>query len=74
MALKFIDRMEIIRKRQALIRQGLRPVSIGYDSSYRMRERKNIGIITPRVISTTYPSRLVSGIYHSVFCQGVAKP
>ncbi len=70
--MKLIDRMEIIRRKQALNRAGLRPVSIGYDSSYRMRERMNVNPV-PSVVSTTYRSRLTSPIYFSVFCKGERK-
>ena len=67
--MKLIDREAIIAKRQALIRQGLKPAFIGYDSAYRMKERQNVCRM-PHVVSTTYHSPLTSRVYFSVFCKG----
>ena len=68
--LKLIDRLEILRKKGDLTRQGLRASHVGYESSYRVRERLNVKII-PRVRSTTFRSPLISGVYHSVFAPEV---
>ncbi len=68
-----IDRRLIIAKQHALIRMGHRP-QIGL-SSNRIRERthQNGASGLQGVVTTTYRSPLISGIYHSVFCEG-AKP
>ena len=68
---RFIDRSEIIRKRAALIRQGIRPAFMS-DMSYRIRDRINVRP-TPKGVSTTYVSPIISRIYHSVFCLGAKK-
>ena len=69
--MKLIDRSEIIRKRQVLIREGLKPAWISGTSAYRLKERINIGKISPEIKTTTYHSALISRIYHSVFCKGL---
>ena len=66
-----INRSEIIQKRQALIREGLKPAWISGTSAYRLKERINVNKILPKVETTTYKSRLVSGVYQNVFCKGL---
>ena len=67
--LKLIDRLEILRKKGDLTRQGLRPAHVGYASAYRVRERLNMKVIQP-MQSTTFKSPLTSQVYFSVFCEG----
>ena len=69
---KFIDRSEIIRKRAALIRQGIRPAFMS-DMSYRIRDRIYIRP-TPKGVSTTYVSPIISHVYNSVFCEKLTNP
>jgi len=66
--MKCIDRNEIIRRRAALIRAGMRPAFI-FNSNYRIKERININRV-PKVESTTFRSPLISQVYFSVFCKG----
>ena len=67
--LKLIDRLEILRKKGDLTRQGLRPAHVGYASAYRVRERLNMKSINRDIsaMNPVYRSRLISGVYHSVF-------
>ena len=72
MKLKLISRQEIIRKRQALTRMGIRPAFMS-DMSLRMRERINLRP-TMRTVSTTFRSPIVSNVYNSVFCEKLTNP
>ena len=71
MALKLIERNEIIAKMHALSRQGLRPAFT--PSITRIKERTQANMFVPYVVSTTYRSPLVSQIYQSIYCQGESK-
>lgn len=70
---KLIDCLEILRKKQDLTRQGLRPAFISYASSYRVRERLNTKVV-PHIESTTFKSPLISRVYQSVFCEKLTNP
>ena len=65
--MQLITRQEIIQRRQALIRAGLRLAYIG--NSYRIQERNNVKTQS-KIESITFRSPLISRVYHSVFCQG----
>ena len=67
-----IDRSEIIHKRAALIRQGIRPAFLS-NLSYRIHERMNIKPIIQGE-STTHKSPIISRVYNSVFCEKLTNP
>jgi hypothetical protein len=67
-SMKLINRNEIIAKRQALIRAGMKP-AFTFNSNHRIKERLNLSV-PANMVSTTHRSPLVSRVYFSVFCKG----
>ena len=63
-----VDRSEILSRRTALTRAGLRPA---FTNTFKVRDREQVNR-TPntRIESTTFRSPLISSVYHSVFCAG----
>ena len=60
-----LDRLEIIKRRHALIRQGSKLVHVATEP-LRIGIRKNVPVYDPSMKLKP----IISTVYHSVFCKG----